>query len=70
MFIYDTNRALPKPIGTEGAPRLARLEDDSNFNVRAVERGSRIITVNGTKTVLQMPRGNLEAIYPRFMLLK
>lgn len=57
MFIYDLNRKLPKPAstlngGTNEPPRLASLEDDSNFNVRAVERGSRIVVVNGTKTVL------------------
>jgi len=45
-------------------------EEDSNFNVRAVERGSRIVIQNGTRTVLQMPRGNLETIYPRIVMLK
>ncbi len=36
-------------------------------SVRAVERGSRLVTVvpGHSKTVLQMPRGNLEVIYPR-----
>lgn len=72
LFIYDTNRALPKPISGNAteAPKLASLQDDSNFNVRAVERGSRIVTINGTRTILQMPRGNLEGIYPRFIMLK
>uniref|UniRef100_A0A0K0F071 Elongator complex protein 1 n=1 Tax=Strongyloides venezuelensis TaxID=75913 RepID=A0A0K0F071_STRVS len=38
---------------------------------RAVERGSQIVDfdVNGTKVVLQMPRGNLETIEPRILLL-
>ena len=45
-------------------------EDNSNFNVRAVERGSRIVVQSGARTVLQMPRGNLEGIYPRIMMLK
>jgi len=49
---------------------LASLEDDANFNVRAVERGSRLVLINGFKTVLQMPRGNLEGIQPRIILLK
>jgi IKI3 family len=54
LFIYDTNRALPRPPTNNAteAPKLASLEDDSNFNVRAVERGSRIVTINGTRTVL------------------
>ena len=38
--------------------------------MRAVERGSRIVTTNGYKTILQMPRGNLEGIQPRILLLK
>lgn len=72
LFIYDTNRILPKPLNQNGnePPKLAILQDDSNFNVRAVERGSRIVTINGTRTVLQMPRGNLEGIYPRIIMLK
>lgn len=62
---------MPKPLSTVGnePPQLASLEDDSNFNVRAVERGSRIVVINNTKAVLQMPRGNLEGIYPRIVML-
>lgn len=73
LFIYDLNRSLPKPAnGAQNTepPKLASLEDDSNFNVRAVERGSRIVVIQGTRTVLQMPRGNLEGIYPRIIMLK
>merc|ERR1712137_401181 len=38
---------------------------------REVERGSRIVAVvpYDTKVILQMPRGNLETIYPRALLL-
>ncbi|XP_046559311.1 LOW QUALITY PROTEIN: putative elongator complex protein 1 [Haliotis rubra] len=40
-------------------------------SVRRVERGSRIVTVvpEDTKLVLQMPRGNLEVIHPRALVL-
>jgi hypothetical protein len=71
MFIYDLNRILPKPLSSNSndAPQLASLEDDSNFNVRAVERGSRIVIINSVKAVLQMPRGNLEGIHPRIIML-
>lgn len=55
--------------GANEPPQLARLDDDSNFNVRAVERGSRIVVINGTKCILQMPRGNLEGIHPRIIML-
>ena len=38
---------------------------------RRVERGSRIVCIElcGTKVVLQMPRGNLEVIHPRALVL-
>jgi elongator complex protein 1 len=38
---------------------------------RSVERGSRLVTAMPTTLglVLQMPRGNLETIYPRAMVL-
>jgi len=71
LFIYDLNRILPKPLSgsSNDPPQLASLDDDSNFNVRAVERGSRLVVINGTKTILQMPRGNLEGISPRIIML-
>jgi elongator complex protein 1 len=52
-------------------PQHPSLADNSgNFNVRAVERGAKIVTVDpGTRTVLQMPRGNLEGVYPRIIML-
>ena len=39
---------------------------------RAVERGSKIVTVvpGSTSLVLQMPRGNLETVFPRPLVLK
>lgn len=38
---------------------------------RTVERGSKIVTVveSSTCLVLQMPRGNLEMVYPRPLVL-
>jgi elongator complex protein 1 len=39
------------------------------FTLRTVERGSLIVTVNKVNLVLQMPRGNLETIYPRLLVL-
>jgi len=66
LFIYDLNKRLPRPVAGLGAedqpPQLASLDETGNFNVRAVERGSRIVVAHGYKTVLQMPRGNLETI--------
>ena len=54
---------------------LAPLSPDKPLvhdeNVRRVERGSRIVTVvpHDTRLVLQMPRGNLETISPRALVL-
>ena len=52
----------------------AASTDNSSILVeqtRRVERGSRIVCVElcGTKVVLQMPRGNLEVIHPRALVL-
>ena len=40
-------------------------------SIRRVERGSRLVCVNyaNTEVVLQMPRGNLETIHPRALVL-
>jgi hypothetical protein len=44
--------------------------EGSSFNVRNVERGARLVNSKSTKTVLQMPRGNLEGIFPRVSMLQ
>ncbi|KAK3728978.1 hypothetical protein QZH41_008724, partial [Actinostola sp. cb2023] len=53
------------PVLTEDKPH------PMDENVRRVERGSRIVVAVGqdTKVVLQMPRGNLETIHPRALVL-
>ncbi|PVD20111.1 hypothetical protein C0Q70_20605 [Pomacea canaliculata] len=54
---------------------LASLSDGKahpfDESIRRVERGSRIVVVvaEDTKLVLQMPRGNLETIHPRALVL-
>jgi len=39
--------------------------------IRRIERGSRIVSAvsEDTKLILQMPRGNLELIHPRALIL-
>lgn len=70
LFNYDLNKKLPKPVSGSEVPAHPTLESSGNFNIRAVERGSKIVTVDpGTRTVLQMPRGNLEGIYPRLIVI-
>jgi len=75
LFNYDLNKKLPKPANRAQSatemPLHPKLEDSNNFNVRAIERGAKIVTVDpGIRTILQMPRGNLEGIYPRIITLK
>ena len=54
---------------------LASLAGDKSHifdeSIRRIERGSRIVTVVGgdTRLILQMPRGNLETIHPRALVL-
>ncbi|NXQ30492.1 ELP1 protein, partial [Alaudala cheleensis] len=56
-------KALQAGLGSAAAPNSETL--------RKVERGSRIVTVvpQDTKVVLQMPRGNLETIHHRALVL-
>ena len=55
--------------------KLPQLSDGKahpfDESVRRVERGSRIVTVvsDNTKLILQMPRGNLETIHPRALVI-
>ncbi|KAK7012026.1 elongator complex protein 1 [Biomphalaria glabrata] len=54
---------------------LSSLSDTKSHpfdeSIRRVERGSQIINIvaNSTKVILQMPRGNLETIHPRALVL-
>ena len=75
MYVYNLNKELPKPVldindpdPSKAMPKLPLLEDNS-FHVRNIERGSRLVCCNKTKTILQMPRGNLEGIRHRIPLL-
>ena len=50
---------------------LSAKEGEFNKITRSIERGARliIVTPDDTKTVLQLPRGNLEIIHPRPLLI-
>ncbi|XP_067016133.1 elongator complex protein 1-like [Acropora muricata] len=67
-----TLRCISLLPDSRGLPVL--LEDQPHpldENIRRVERGSRIVVAvtQDTKVVLQMPRGNLETIHPRSLVL-
>lgn len=51
--------------------KFVRLVDGTVINERRMERGGRLVTVvpKDSRTVLQMPRGNLEVIQPRVLSL-
>lgn len=51
--------------------KFVRLSDGQIVNERRMERGGRLVTVvpRDSRTVLQMPRGNLEVIQPRVLSL-
>lgn len=67
MYIFDLNEGLPHIAGRGFT--LPEIHDDT-FNVRSVERGSKIVTISGFKVILQMPRGNIETVYPRLLMFK
>ncbi|KAJ3326607.1 hypothetical protein HDU76_012780, partial [Blyttiomyces sp. JEL0837] len=71
--LTHTARFIPIRVENEEdialpAPSSAISHDET---IRRVERGSRIVVAvpNDTKLVLQMPRGNLESIFPRALVL-
>lgn len=66
--------SLPFPGATADNPKDLNIPQDDPENderCRSIERGGRLVTAMPTKMglVLQMPRGNLETIYPRAMVL-
>ncbi|XP_056425712.1 elongator complex protein 1 isoform X3 [Hyla sarda] len=68
-----TCRCVPlKETSLKALESLLSVTSSSNDEtVRKVERGSRIVTVvpQDTKVILQMPRGNLETIHHRALVL-
>ncbi len=55
--------------GTQVHEKIEELEQKQSLNVRNVERGSKIITCTKGRVVFQLPRGNLEAIYPKLIMI-
>ena len=49
--------------------KLADYETKDMLNHRLVERGARIVAVTDGRVVFQLPRGNLEGIYPKVIML-
>ncbi|KAK0639265.1 IKI3 family-domain-containing protein [Cercophora newfieldiana] len=72
-LIFTTSNHLVKFIHLDAGDALdVPLDDPENDErCRSIERGGRLVTAMPTKMsiVLQMPRGNLETIFPRAMVL-
>ncbi|KAH7106712.1 IKI3-domain-containing protein [Auriculariales sp. MPI-PUGE-AT-0066] len=70
FLIYTTtsHEAVFQPLETV----LSMTVEQSALETRRVERGSRIVTAipSAMSLVLQMPRGNLETVYPRPLVLE
>lgn len=72
-LIFTTSNHFVKYVHLGDAEELEVPGDDpeKDERCRSVERGSRLVTAIPTNAsiVLQMPRGNLETIFPRAMVL-
>ncbi|KAK6428027.1 putative elongator complex protein 1, partial [Oleoguttula sp. CCFEE 5521] len=71
-LIYTTNQHLLKFVHLhDGELSIPLDEPEKDERCRNIERGARLITVmpSAYSLVLQMPRGNLETIYPRALVL-
>ncbi|KAF1937312.1 elongator complex protein 1 [Clathrospora elynae] len=72
-LIFTTTQHLLKFVHLAGVDELELPADEpqKDERCRSIERGAKIVTVMPTtySVVLQMPRGNLETIYPRALVL-
>ncbi|KAI9796377.1 MAG: hypothetical protein M1835_004230 [Candelina submexicana] len=72
-LIITTTQHLLKLIHISGVEelRVPLDEPENDERCRSIERGARLITVTPSSycLTLQMPRGNLETIYPRALVL-
>ena len=72
-LIFTTTQHLLKFVHLTEPPNMEVPENtpETDERVRSIERGAKIITAmpSSYAVVLQMPRGNLETIYPRVLTL-
>lgn len=69
MYIYDLNRPEHN-LSVENKPIVLPGVDEKNLFVRNVERNSKIVAItNNNKVIMQLPRGNLETINHRILVL-
>ncbi|KAL8334655.1 hypothetical protein RB598_009083 [Gaeumannomyces tritici] len=72
-LIFTTTNHLLKLVHLAGVHDLEVPADDpeTDERCRSLERGARLVTAvpSNMNVILQMPRGNLETIYPRAMVV-
>ncbi|KAJ6228627.1 elongator complex protein [Anaeramoeba flamelloides] len=49
--------------------KIQSIEEKYNESFRPIERSAKIVILTSDKIVFEMPRGNLETVYPRIMVL-
>lgn len=49
--------------------KLSDFETKDLLNHRLVERGAKILAISEGRVVFQLPRGNLEGIYPKVIMI-
>ncbi|XP_022251795.1 elongator complex protein 1-like isoform X1 [Limulus polyphemus] len=73
LFITTHDHTLRSLSLSHELPQIMEgsLVHDNKDNIRHLERGSRIVVTvpYDTKVILQMPRGNIECIHPRSLVL-
>lgn len=71
-LIFTTTQHLLKFVHLhQGELEIPSDEPEKDERCRSIERGAKLVTVMPTafSLVLQMPRGNLETVYPRALVL-
>lgn len=70
--LYTLNLELQPWLWNGEADDLIKAlptDDSKSLHIRMVERGSKIISCSLGRVIFQLPRGNLEAIHPKIIVL-
>ena len=65
--LYVFNLEIDDRVYTNPSPTLLKTIEPNSLNVRNIERGSKIISCSLGRCIFQLPRGNLETIYPKII---
>jgi elongator complex protein 1 len=72
LYLYPVGELLKAPaavrISSYQVARQVKSSTGKDHSMRNIERGSDIICLTGQRLVMEMPRGNLEVIYPKLLM--